>query len=99
MSAWPRLGQEDGLYLTMLKVNIQEAKTRLSALLERLRSGEENVIVICKRNVAVAELRATPPRPERARPVGLARGTFEVPEAFFEPLPADILGGFRGNRP
>jgi hypothetical protein len=30
------------------------------------------------------------------RPIGLAKGQFEIPDSFFEPLPDDILDGFEG---
>lgn len=39
----------------MIKVNIHEAKTHLSRYLERLSEGER--IVLCKRNVPIAEIR------------------------------------------
>jgi hypothetical protein len=29
--------------------------------------------------------------------IGLAKGEFEVPNSFFEPLPEDILKAFRGK--
>jgi hypothetical protein len=32
------------------------------------------------------------------RPIGLAKGQFEIPASFFEPLPDDILGGFEGRQ-
>jgi prevent-host-death family protein len=79
----------------MKKVNIYEAKARLSALIDRVAEGE--TLVICRRNVPVAELRPLPQPRRRKRPIGLARGTFELPEAFFEPLPEDIVAGFEGR--
>jgi prevent-host-death family protein len=79
----------------MKKVNIYEAKARLSALIDRVAEGE--TLVICRRNVPVAELRPLPQPRRRKRPIGLARGTFELPEAFFEPLPEDIAAGFEGR--
>jgi hypothetical protein len=30
------------------------------------------------------------------RPIGLAKGQFEIPDSFFESLPDDILDGFEG---
>ena len=53
--------------------------------------------MICRRNVPVAELRPLPRPRRRKRPIGLARGTFEVPEAFFEPPPEDVVAGFEGR--
>jgi len=78
----------------MKKVNIYEAKTRLSELVDCAADGES--ILICRRNVPAAELRPVP-RPRRARrPIGLARG-FKVPESFFEPLPDDLVAAFGGE--
>lgn len=31
------------------------------------------------------------------RPIGLAKGGFQVPASFFEPLPADLLDAFEGR--
>lgn len=31
------------------------------------------------------------------RPIGLAKGTFQVPPSFFEPLPDDMLDAFEGR--
>ena len=81
----------------MIRLNVHEAKTHLSRYLARLAEGE--LILLCKRNVPVAEIRPVrQPRTER-RPVGLAKGQFEVPAAFFEPLPEDLIEAFEGKRP
>ena len=85
-------------YLTMIKVNIHEAKANLSKYLERLRSGRHEVIVVCKRNVPIAEIRLIREPPARARPVGLAKG-FSVPESFFEPLPEALVAAFPREGP
>jgi antitoxin (DNA-binding transcriptional repressor) of toxin-antitoxin stability system len=69
----------------MIKVNIHAAKTHLSRYLARVAAGE--TVVLYDRNVPVAEIRPLPRRRTTHRPVGLARGTFEVPPAFFVPLP------------
>ena len=82
-------------YMVMLRINIHEAKTHLSRYLDRLRQGD--VLVICKRNVPVAEVRAVPAARSKPRPLGRAKGEFELPEAFFEPLPDDVLKGFDGG--
>ena len=80
----------------MIKINIHEAKTHLSRYLERLRAGE--VIVICKRNVPIAEIRPLKAPPRGKRPVGLAKGEFTLEPRFFEPLPEDVLASFeRGD--
>ena len=79
----------------MIKLNIHEAKTHLSRYLELVAKGE--TILLCRRNVPVAEVRPIPKKPEKERPVGLAQGKFEVPPAFFEPLPDDLISSFYGE--
>jgi len=80
----------------MIRLNIHEAKTHLSRYLARLQKGE--TIILCRRNVPIAEIRPLPPKRTRKRPIGLARGTFAVPDSFFEPLPEDVLDEFEGSR-
>lgn len=70
-------------------VGVHEAKTQLSALLERVAAGEE--IVITRRGHAVAKLSAiTPP----AREFGTDAAVFTVPDDFDAPLPNDLLDAF-----
>lgn len=76
----------------MIKVNVAEAKSRLSALLKQLKPGA--TIVICRRNVPIAEIRAIPVPSEKSRPIGLAKGDFKIPASFYEPLPDDLLAAF-----
>ena len=78
----------------MIRINIHEAKAHLSRYLNKLREGE--VLVICKRNIPIAEVRAIPSVRTARRPVGLAKGELQVPDSFFEPLPGDVLSGFDG---
>ncbi|GAB4260316.1 MAG: hypothetical protein Kow0092_09070 [Deferrisomatales bacterium] len=80
---------------TMIKLNIHEAKTHLSRYLPLLAKGE--TIVLCKRNVPIAEIRPLPPERTEPRPVGLAKGQFDVPPEFFEPLPEEIVTAFEGQ--
>ncbi|MSQ18250.1 MAG: type II toxin-antitoxin system Phd/YefM family antitoxin [Betaproteobacteria bacterium] len=79
----------------MISINIHEAKTQLSKYLAKLRPGES--LLICKRNVPVAELRALPRQASKPRPIGLAKAEFSVPESFFEPLPEDMLKTFEAG--
>ena len=69
----------------MTAVNIHEAKTNLSKLLERVRAGEE--IIIARRGIPVARL--CPMDPPKKRTPGLLKG--QVDDAFFEPLPEEEL--------
>jgi prevent-host-death family protein len=75
----------------MQVVNVHEAKTHLSRLLNRISAGEE--IVIAKSGKPVARLvpysdRTTPRVP------GKDRGLFSVPEDFDAPLPEELLREF-----
>ena len=78
----------------MKKVNIYEAKARLSALVDRVAEGES--ILICRRNVPAAELRPVPKPRRTRRAIGLLAG-FTVPPSFFEPLPEGLLDAFEGR--
>jgi prevent-host-death family protein len=75
----------------MAIVNVHEAKTHLSRLLERVRAGEEIVIARggepCARLVPVD---ARPPKRER----GTMKGRVHLDDRFFEPLPP----GWTGDR-
>jgi len=70
----------------MLKVNLYEAKTNLSQLVERAAAGEE--IVIAKAGKPRARLVPLAPAPKR-RP-GRARGRIRISPDFDAPLPSDI---------
>ena len=80
--------------MTMIRVNVAEAKAHLSRYLERVERGE--TVVLCRRNVPVAEIRALPRPARELRPVGIDRG-MTVPAAFFEPLPDEVLAAFEGG--
>lgn len=84
------------MYQPMIKLNIHEAKTHLSRYLPALEQGE--TILLCKRNIPIAEIRPLPKPREQPRPIGLAadRGV-ELPPEFFEPLPAELLAAFTGE--
>lgn len=79
---------------TMFKVNIADAKTHLSRYLDIVERGE--TVVVCRRNVPIAEIRPVPRPCTEERPVGIDRG-MTVPHSFFEPLPDDVLDAFEGG--
>jgi prevent-host-death family protein len=83
------------IIMTMLKVNIHEAKANLSKYVAAAERGE--TVVICHRNVPVAELRGLPRPRKEPRPIGLYRGKFKIPRSFFDPLPTDIEAAFNGE--
>lgn len=79
----------------MKQVNIHDAKTHLSRYLAELKPGE--TLVICNRNQPVAEVRSLRKKAPRKVRIGVAKGAFEVPDSFFEPLPDEILKAFNGE--
>ena len=70
-----------------MEVNIHEAKTHLSKLLERVALGEE--VVIAKAGKPVAKLVAVNAEP-KTRTLGSAKGEFVVPDDFNDPLPKEV---------
>ena len=79
----------------MIRLNVHAAKTHLSRHLAELEPGD--VIVLCRHNVPIAELRALPRQPKAPRPIGLAKGRFAVPRSFFDALPDDTLADFEAD--
>ncbi len=78
----------------MKKVNVYEAKTHLSSLLDAVEEGE--AVVICRRNVPAAELKRVPRPRRRRRPIGLLK-SFRVAPSFFQALPRALLETFEGR--
>ena len=75
-------------------VNIHEAKTHFSKLIDAVARGEE--IVIARAGKPAARLvPIEPARPER-KP-GALKGKIHVPEDFDAPLPDTLLEAFRGD--
>jgi prevent-host-death family protein len=72
-------------------VNIHEAKTHLSRLLDRVSQGEE--VVIAKAGKPVARLVPINGRPERRVP-GSASGRIVIGEDFDASLPEEVLESF-----
>jgi prevent-host-death family protein len=70
----------------MTTVNVHEAKTHLSRLLDKAVAGEE--IIIAKDGEPYVVLK---PILAKARKPGAARGNGKLTDAFFEPLPEDEL--------
>ena len=78
----------------MQTINIHEAKTHLSRLLEQVAGGEE--IIIAKAGKAIARL-VPLEAPPKKRQLGLLKGKLNVPDDFDAPLPDDELRLFEGR--
>ena len=76
----------------MTQVNIHEAKTHLSRLVQRAMAGEE--IVIAKSGHPVAKLGPIERKHRQKRKPGSARGKARIGDNFDAPLPADIADAF-----
>ncbi len=77
----------------MKTVNIHEAKTHLSRLVEEAARGQEIVIAKAGRPIA----RLVPLSPAiTPKQLGALRGRFTVPPDFDAPLDAATLGDFEG---
>ena len=82
----------------MISLNINEIKAHFSSFLAKVSNGE--TVIVCKRNVPIAEIKPISALPNKKRPIGLAGKEypdFKVGDAFFEPLPDDIVAGFNGE--
>ncbi len=80
----------------METINLYEAKTNLSQLVERAAAGEE--IVIAKAGRPLARLVPLNKRRE-PRPLGLFKDSIVVHDDFDAPLPDDLAAAFRGEEP
>ena len=76
----------------MKTVNVHEAKTHLSRLLESVAEGEE--IIIARAGKPVAKL--VPLKSKRRRPGGL-KGKIRIHSDFDASLPDDMAAVFRGD--
>jgi len=63
----------------MLAVNMLDAKTSLSRLVEAVETGRETEIIIARNGRPAARLVAVESAPVAVR-IGVARGAFEVPD-------------------
>ena len=77
----------------MVKVNIQDAKTHFSRYIDQVEEGE--VVVVCRHNRPVAEIRAISPAPGARRRVGgLLKGQIQWTSDAFAPLSDEELAEF-----
>ena len=81
----------------MIRLNVHDAKTHLSRYLRRLEDGE--VIVLCRRDQPIAEIRPLPGIRKTPRIFGLDAGKIVLPAQFFERLDDDTLRYFSGESP
>ena len=78
-----------------MQVNIYEAKTRLSELVEQASRGE--TVVIAKSGTPMAKLVPLSHGPKRTIKYGVMKGEFIEADDFDAPLPDDFLSTFEGR--
>lgn len=77
----------------MATVNIHDAKTHLSRLVEAAAAGEE--VIIAKAGKPLVRLTPVAGAPGK-RKLGLLKGKHRVPDDFDRPLPDEVLDSFEG---
>ena len=80
-----------------MQVNIYEAKTRLSELVEQASRGE--TVVIAKSGTPMAKLVPLSHGPKRKIKYGLMKGKIEIADDFDAPLPDELQAAFEGRDP
>lgn len=78
-----------------MTVELSELSLNLGEFIKKAEAGEHVMIRNGGKNVA--ELR--PPGKGELRPFGIDKGKFEVTDAFFEPLPDEMLRAYNGDDP
>lgn len=78
-----------------MQVNIYEAKTRLSELVDQAHQGE--TIVIAKNGTPLAKLVPLNAAPKKKIIFGLMKGEFVESDDFDAPLPDDLQALFEGR--
>lgn len=78
----------------MLTINIHEAKTHLSRLVEQAAAGEE--IIIAKAGKPLAKLVPLHNAPSR-RNLGMFKGQLNVPDDFDAPLSNEVILQFQDS--
>jgi prevent-host-death family protein len=75
-----------------MEVNIHQAKTHLSRLVQRAVAGEE--VIIARSGVPLVRLVVVKKQPMKKRPMGMDRGKIWIADDFDAPLPDDLLKAF-----
>ncbi len=77
-----------------MQVNIYEAKTRLSELVDQASRGE--TVIIAKAGTPLAKLVPLASAARRKLVFGLMKGKIRIADDFDAPLPDDMLAAFEG---
>ncbi|MCH9650473.1 MAG: type II toxin-antitoxin system prevent-host-death family antitoxin [Deltaproteobacteria bacterium] len=75
-------------------INVHQAKTHLSRILEQVLAGEE--VILARNGEPVAKLVPLSKTPRRP---GRLKGKIHIDDSFDEPLPPGMAAAFRGELP
>jgi prevent-host-death family protein len=75
-------------------INIHEAKTHLSRIVDEVAAGSE--VIIAKAGKPMARLMPLTGIP-REKKLGLLKGKIKIPDDFNAPLPEDVIADFEGR--
>jgi antitoxin (DNA-binding transcriptional repressor) of toxin-antitoxin stability system len=78
-------------------LNLHEVKDQLSKYIEMVEGGA--TIIVCKRNVPVAEIRPIEQVKKRTPKLGWAEGQVKIRASFIEPISEDDLKLWEGGDP
>jgi prevent-host-death family protein len=81
----------------MRQVNTHEAKTNLSALLERTRNGEHFIIAKAGKPVALVSPYSESSVKRSSKRTGFLKGAFTVPKDFDTMMQDEIIAMFEGE--
>ncbi len=81
----------------MRSVNVHEAKAKFSEVLAATERGE--TVVICRRNLPIAEVRGIARPNQQSRPLGLGPSAagYQLADSFWQPLDDDLAAAFAGG--
>jgi len=79
----------------MIKLNIHEIKTQFSKYIDMVEDGE--TVVVCKRNIPVAEIRTIKKANKRPPVFGSAAGMVKILPSFYEPMTEEELLDWEGG--
>ena len=78
----------------MTSINIHEAKTQLSRLVDEAAAGKD--VIIARGGKPIARLTSLKPAPNKIR-FGVLKGKVKVAKDFDAPLPDEVLAQFEGR--
>jgi prevent-host-death family protein len=79
----------------MKPVNIYEAKTRFSQLVDKAAAGED--VIVSRNGKPLVRITQLANAQKRRIKFGVLKGKLKIAADFDAPLPADVIAGFEGR--